>query len=924
MASANPSDEAEIIEINTKPVVSRLRERVRCLTEDERRKLASSVKQFYCKFLSGKSDEFHDKTNDSKKDLHPMFEYPSKAVIAKIFDCYHNKGKRVLDILFELNLKPFDFLAGLCNNVWTVQNIAIDLTRAIKYRHITEYQLIFFVDLLANRDNITTALITLELAILPSDALLMLTLIWSELVNPAVARKFEPYLSSPSPTNTTEGDYKRMDEQFQQIFNDQLQHCKLDPIPSERNWKMQLERYVCDFKKEFEGCSKIASRIAAELTEVHQSIVPQLQVETVISDSTDSDENLDESGQYEVQMARVLAGSVRCPEGTRVVAFSELAERQANVRVVKYFSGTIGVKPFTQNRFEYLVFFDNGLDEYVRPGDIRLLVDQPTDQSGKFQPRQAHTKLESTNPPKAKFLKQYFNAYPDWPLIQLKKLENTQRIMSIRNGIKESAFVLDVDRQLSLLRFPGANKMAWPMTKNVGRDCAKLNCQEHLHIDEWLYRGNPDRFPTLAQAQDTSSRGKDAQNTSSWRPGSRFSTRKLPSSHFEMAFPQQNMSVYQSYSEANRQKEENLIERKRLSEKVIEYSLSLPKRTSKMCNCCKVTADCVAKECNYLRETNLSQLTIDMFSFDPQVRPEVLSKPFNEKSIKLEDFTTGEEPMPISLSNAIDDTGIGPNFIYRPRRTGIKRMSVDQQQQQDIPCIVEESIDPCFCSGCSCTGDCADSKRCECRRLTAVAHERQLDDKIISGIYECNSLCKCSKRTCFNRVVQQDLKIPLQLFMTAEKGWGVRTLVDIPQGTFVCTYSGEILDENVAESQGKAISDIYLAELDLVKVVEGAKEEQGIDLISDEGIDEGSDENEDGALRSGKVESAAVSTEDEAYCEPDSEQNFFGAFDDPPSAIDEEMANELVLRTEPSTNSWAKASKHNKLREQCPPKTSKS
>uniref|UniRef100_A0A914GWV8 Histone-lysine N-methyltransferase n=1 Tax=Globodera rostochiensis TaxID=31243 RepID=A0A914GWV8_GLORO len=1014
----------------------------------------------------GKSDEFHDETNDSKEDLHPLFDYPSKAVIAKIFDCYHNKRKRVLDILFELDLEPFDFLAALCNNVWTMENIAIDLTRAIKYRHITEYQLIFFVDLLANRSNITTALITLELAILPSDALLMLTLIWSELVKPAVARKFEPYLSSPSPTNITEGDYKRMDEHFQQMFNEQLQHCKLDPIPSERNWKMKLERDVCDFKKEFEGCSKIASRIAAELTEVHQSIckVPQLQVETVISDSTDSDENLDESngeismsmkkedelhleighfcfapieklckgnfelkscnygfikcmlkrklenGQYEVQMARVLAGSenivatthtlsrtelavgnapsVRCPEGTRVVALSELAERQADVRVVKYFSGTIGVKPFTQNRFEYLVFFDNGLDEYVRPEDIRILVDQPTDQSGKFQPRQAHTKLESTNPPKAKFLKQYFNAYPDWPLIQLKKLENTQRIMSIRNGVKESAFVLDVDRQLSLLRFPGANKIAWPMTKN-GRDCAKLNCQEHLHIDEWLYRGNPDRFPTLAQAQDTSSRGKDVQNTSSWRHGSRFSTRKLPSSHFEMAFPQQNMSVYQSLDitlEAIRRQtakkrssklraisfeyiqmptmDRNLIERKRLSEKVIEYSLSLPKNT--ICYLsdfhCEGNAQCsplcvrnvkdvqllqsvgkihspyftpllfgwhrmlikIPKECNYLRETNQSQLTIDMFSFDPQVRPEVLSKPFNEKSIKLEDFTTGEEPMPISLANAIDDTEIGPNFIYRPRRTGIKRMSVDQQQQQeDIPCIVEESIDPCFCSGCSCTGDCADSKRCECRRLTAVAHERQLDDKIISGIYECNSLCKCSKRTCFNRVVQQDLKIPLQLFMTAEKGWGVRTLVDIPQGTFVCTYSGEILDENVAESQGKAISDIYLAELDLVKVVEGAKEEQGIDLISDEGIDEGSDENEDGILRSGKVESAALSTEDEAYCEPDSDHNFFGAFDDPPSAIDEEMANELVLRTEPLTNAWAKASKHNKLREQCPPKTSK-
>lgn len=32
----------------------------------------------------------------------------------------------------------------------------------------------------------------------------------------------------------------------------------------------------------------------------------------------------------------------------------------------------------------------------------------------------------------------------------------------------------------------------------------------------------------------------------------------------------------------------------------------------------------------------------------------------------------------------------------------------------------------------------------------------------------------------------------LKLFMTAEKGWGVRSLVDIPPGAFVCTYSGEM------------------------------------------------------------------------------------------------------------------------------------
>ena len=54
-------------------------------------------------------------------------------------------------------------------------------------------------------------------------------------------------------------------------------------------------------------------------------------------------------------------------------------------------------------------------------------------------------------------------------------------------------------------------------------------------------------------------------------------------------------------------------------------------------------------------------------------------------------------------------------------------------------------------------------------------HKRLLE-KITTGIYECNAQCKCSK-TCCNRLVQEGLKYPLQLFKTADKGWGVRTLV---------------------------------------------------------------------------------------------------------------------------------------------------
>ncbi|GAB4830093.1 hypothetical protein Ancab_019735 [Ancistrocladus abbreviatus] len=60
-------------------------------------------------------------------------------------------------------------------------------------------------------------------------------------------------------------------------------------------------------------------------------------------------------------------------------------------------------------------------------------------------------------------------------------------------------------------------------------------------------------------------------------------------------------------------------------------------------------------------------------------------------------------------------------------------------------------------------------------------------------IKECWSKCGCSKH-CVNRVVQRGITCKLQVFMTHEgKGWGLRTLEDLPKGSFVCEYVGEIL-----------------------------------------------------------------------------------------------------------------------------------
>lgn len=77
--------------------------------------------------------------------------------------------------------------------------------------------------------------------------------------------------------------------------------------------------------------------------------------------------------------------------------------------------------------------------------------------------------------------------------------------------------------------------------------------------------------------------------------------------------------------------------------------------------------------------------------------------------------------------------------------------------------------------------DCSDSNKCECQQLTRDSINRMNDSlrpagrgykyrrlvptqTIMCGIFECNSKCSCSKQRCYNRVVQQPMHIPIQVF----------------------------------------------------------------------------------------------------------------------------------------------------------------
>ncbi|XP_062122686.1 probable histone-lysine N-methyltransferase set-23 [Drosophila sulfurigaster albostrigata] len=68
------------------------------------------------------------------------------------------------------------------------------------------------------------------------------------------------------------------------------------------------------------------------------------------------------------------------------------------------------------------------------------------------------------------------------------------------------------------------------------------------------------------------------------------------------------------------------------------------------------------------------------------------------------------------------------------------------------------------------------------------------EDTSLHSVTECNDFCKCDLQHCNNRLVQFGPRKKLEIFLSPQyKSMGVRTLIDIPCGAFICEYAGELL-----------------------------------------------------------------------------------------------------------------------------------
>jgi histone-lysine N-methyltransferase SETD2 len=67
---------------------------------------------------------------------------------------------------------------------------------------------------------------------------------------------------------------------------------------------------------------------------------------------------------------------------------------------------------------------------------------------------------------------------------------------------------------------------------------------------------------------------------------------------------------------------------------------------------------------------------------------------------------------------------------------------------------------------------------------------------------ECGSRCPCGEY-CNNKRFQRGVYAQVEVFKTDKKGWGLRALTDIPQGTFVMEYCGEVISPVEFEERKK-------------------------------------------------------------------------------------------------------------------------
>ncbi|KAL5238428.1 hypothetical protein ACI65C_005838 [Semiaphis heraclei] len=553
------------------------------------------------------------------------------------------------------------------------------------------------------------------------------------------------------------------------------------------------------------------------------------------------------------------------PVGSRVIAKFQDTNIQKKHSTDKFYVGLIAEPPKYLNNFRYMIFFDDGYTQYVCHKNIHLVCGASPNASD-----DVHENVRE-------FVKEYLQKYPKQFMFKFNK---NQVVSTELNNVWCSAKVKNVDASLVQLKFLDH--------KN-----------EHT---EWLYRGsnrlsqiynqltsnNQDkrvRGTVLTDANNLLKRpyivleNENTENKKSVNIVNSYNTRKIQKHHKNngviklieipancpkpLPYKHHQCShlcmsrIHYHYSQTKHMNVLSIPLHYGFNRSIIIDKKSKLKKVvyTTPCGCEIINED---KMYNYLKVTGYdnSQMTIDLFNFDCIVNP-LSSFTVPKKFICIQDISYEMEFKLISVVNSELNDLVPKHMKYITERKTTSHINFNEVTK--------------FVCGCDCTDNCEDKKKCSCWQLTYEAPKnypnsfkdpnigyiyKRLYNHVFTGIFECNANCKC-KKTCLNRVVQEPMKTSLQLFLTDKKGWGVRTLADIPKGSFICTYLGEVRTEKDTENDSATNWGEYLADLDFLETVEDFKDGYESDVVQSEDesdVFQTEDESEDYASSSGDEE----------------------------------------------------------------------
>ncbi|XP_077519248.1 histone-lysine N-methyltransferase eggless-like isoform X2 [Amblyomma americanum] len=568
--------------------------------------------------------------------------------------------------------------------------------------------------------------------------------------------------------------------------------------------------------------------------------------------------------------------TVVLPVGTRVVAtYSD----EASPPRQSLYAGIIAEPPKPLNRYRYLVFFDDGYAQYVDIDKVYVMC-------GASKNVWEDVFLDTRD-----FVRGYLEKYPERPMLRLRK---GQTVKTEWNGDWWMARVVTVDSSLVKMSFEADKRTEWiyrgstrfsPLYSALhqsGQNAATTGGRVRRHNLMPVKSKQHKPFVQYTRTlEDGAPKEESAESPKKATASARNVARKSTTQDRKFEDPDglarnalgilmsqagtrevlqvdaKDVTTYNRVGYTSHECSPSCVAGDDPDAHKGKNPLAIPsfygwerqilKQSKKSKRRVQYTAPCgrrlrnIEEVAHFLRLCK-SLLTVDLFCFDSLVstfcefKPEIINT-------CIEDLTYGKEQVIVPCVNSVDDTY--PAFVeYSSERYAGKGVNLNLDEE--------------FLCGCDCEDDCQDREKCSCQQLTVAAtealasgrnpdagyHHRRLLEPHVTGVYECNSQCHCSRR-CFNRVVQNGLRSRLQVFKTEKRGWGIRCLDDLPQGSFICVYSGQLLTEQAANEDGNQYGDEYLAELDHIEVVEKQKEGYESDVVgasdeedTDESVDE--------------------------------------------------------------------------------------